>query len=240
MSVPRSISTRTPGAPDREVPPLILIVSGDAGTRASIASEMSGAGFRIVEAADGDQAGTRSQQEFPAVGIVDHDLGQTTGVELASALNAVRPVPIIVLSGHADSSVVLRALAAGVFLYLVRPLDPPRLVPIVRAALHHASMRGPASSTTTARDSASEERARSIGIATGLLMSRYGLTSTEAYHRLRRHARSQRIAVAEVASEILESSDRAFRHLSAAGAAAAEHGHAAGRADLRTSSRSSA
>ena len=240
MSVPRPISARTPGAPDREDPPLILIVCGDAVTRASIASEMSGAGFRIVEAADGDQAGTRSQQEFPAVVIVDYDLGQTTGVELASALNAVRPIPIIVISGHVDSSLVLKALAAGVFLYLVGPLDPPRLVPIVRTALHHASMRGPATSTTKVREAASEVRVRSIGIATGLLMSRYGLTSTEAYHRLRRHARSRRIAVAEVASKILESSDRAHRHLSAAGAATAKHGHAADRSDLRTSSRSSA
>jgi len=215
MTSPVLISTHTAIPPKRDQPPLVLVVGDDPTTRTSIAVELTGGGFRVVEAADSDEAVARSQQEPPAAVIADYHLPHSTGVQLAAALNAIRHVPIIVLSGMADSRNVLEAIEAGVFLYLIKPLDPSRLVPLVRAALKRSVVERPAHDSRASKDPLAEKAVRCVGIATGLLMARYGLSSTDAYHRLRRYARRQRLSIPEVATAVLESSDRASRLFSA-------------------------
>jgi response regulator NasT len=58
---------------------------------------------------------------------------------------------------------------------------------------------------------------RAVGLAAGLLMARFRLSREEALERLRRHARSNRIRLEEVASELLrvhEESARLYGSLS--------------------------
>jgi DNA-binding NarL/FixJ family response regulator len=63
------------------------------------------------------------------------------GIEAARRMYAERPIPIVMLTAFSDRSVVEKAIAAGVFAYLVKPFKESDLVPALRAAVvRHAEL----------------------------------------------------------------------------------------------------
>lgn len=195
--------------------PLVLVVDDDPVILATLGVELRRAGYRVVEAGDAEEALLRSAEEVPAVVIADYCLPKLSGIELSARLNAADFVPIIFLSAFSNDKVVADALAEGAFVFLVKPIDPPQLLPVVRAALHRAVDLRTLWLARQSKGTLTDAQARTISVVTGLLMERFRISHTDAYHRLRQYARSQRLKIAEVATTILESSDRANSLLSA-------------------------
>jgi hypothetical protein len=77
--------------------------------------------------------------------------------------------------------------------------------------------------------------ARSIGIATGLLMERFHLDELDAYHRLRRYARSQRLKIVEVTDALVAASTQLVHLLNAIAAMTRSDSTAAGGSQSRES-----
>src|SRR5258708_7593357 len=97
---------------------------------------------------------------------------------------------------------VRRATEAGAMAYVMKPIEPWRLVPIIRAALQRFAELN-ALRAETAQLTGALQSTRITSVATGVLMERLRLSEKAAFDCLRQYARSQSTKVADVASAIL-------------------------------------
>ena len=112
-------------------------------------------------------------------------------------------MPFGVLSARDDAAQVERAIESGAMGCIFTPLDVsivvPSIGPWVARAVELRQLRDDKQSLQAAL-----RHNRSIGTAVGLLMERHGLTLTDAFEALRRHARSERRSVAALAADIVD------------------------------------
>jgi len=118
----------------------VLVVDDDQATRDSLASVLKGAGIEVVVASDPTEALTLRGLQRPAAVVVDHQLAEHTGVELAVRLKQEDPeTPVLLLTGLAslDSALAASAQLDGL---LVKPLVPQAFIQTVRNALTQRSL----------------------------------------------------------------------------------------------------
>ncbi len=191
-------------------PQLILLVDDDPVILETFGASLREAGFEVLEAADGASALQSCITSSPALAVIDYAMPGLSGVELARQLVAQTDVAFLFLSAHADESVVREAVAAGAMTYLVKPVDGAGLIPPVRTALER-SREFLALRSEGQRLSAALKIDRNIGVATGLVMSRFQLGQQAAFERLRRYARSHRVRLEEVATQLLRATEEAAK-----------------------------
>jgi response regulator NasT len=93
-------------------------------------------GFLVVaQARNGLEAVEQARTNRPDVAILDLRMPELDGIEAARRIYAERPLPIVMLTAYADRASVEKAIAAGVFAYLVKPFRDTDLVPAIRTAL---------------------------------------------------------------------------------------------------------
>src|SRR5665213_2109499 len=94
-----------------------------------------------AEARDGEEAVELARTSHPDVALLDMRMPKLDGIEAARRIYAERPIPIVMLTAFSDRAVVEKAIAAGVFAYLVKPFKESDLVPALRAAVvRHAEL----------------------------------------------------------------------------------------------------
>ncbi len=196
----------TPRAAGRSV----LIANDDHLTVTELGERLRAAGYKVIEACDGPTALAAGASEKPDLAILDHEMAGLNGIEVARALAASSAVPVIFLSAQDDERIVNEAISAGALSYIVKPIDPDRLLPIVRAALQRAR------ETQALREQSEKlrmvlEREQNVSAAAGLLMATLGLGKQEAFERLRHRARSRRVRLDDVAAELVRAYDEAGR-----------------------------
>ena len=160
------------------------------------------AGFIPVEAATGSAALEICRQSPPDLAIFDYDMPESKGIQVAKTVSDQAQFPIIFLSAFGDDSIVRGAAEAGAMAYLVKPVDPPKLIPTIHTVLkRYAELRS--LRLEAEQLAAALKGTRNISIVIGLLMERLHLTESAAYRRLRHYSRSHARKIADVATEIL-------------------------------------
>ena len=112
----------------------ILLADDEAGLRFSTGLALRMAGFKVSEAADGKIALDmliRSREEGTPVDLVVTDLRMPdlSGIELISAMRQHQlHVPIFVISGYLDESVLRELSRAGCEEYMEKPFQLEELV----------------------------------------------------------------------------------------------------------------
>ncbi len=92
--------------------------------------------YRVVTANHGAGALARAADETPALVLLDMMLPDRDGVSLIPELRAAAgEIPIVVMTAHRDMASTIRAMKAGAFDYLHKPVDPDLLDFVVRRAL---------------------------------------------------------------------------------------------------------
>ncbi|MCA9123603.1 MAG: sigma-54-dependent Fis family transcriptional regulator [Planctomycetaceae bacterium] len=78
---------------------------------------------------------------IPDVVLCDIRLPDMSGMELFEKLHRVdAKVPIILMTGHGTAGTAIEAMQRGAFEYVLKPLDPDTLIPIVEDALETSRM----------------------------------------------------------------------------------------------------
>ena len=173
-----------------------------------------------MEALDGLTAFESCLTKRPSLAVIDDISADADGIHLAQQLTERFLVPFVYLSAYDDEAIVSAAVAAGAMAYLVKPIDPTQIVPIVRAALRR-SQELRALQSQTERLTAAVQTGKQIGIATGLIMANLRLDQQEAFERLRRQARARRARLEDIAVELLRIADESggfYRSLGASDA----------------------
>jgi CheY-like chemotaxis protein len=118
--------------------PLILCADDDPDILALLALRLEGAGFRVAQAADGEQALTLARQLHPSVAVLDVMMPRLMGLEVLQALRAepaTHDIRVILVSARAQQSDVETGLAAGADAYLAKPFQASDLIELVQRLL---------------------------------------------------------------------------------------------------------
>ncbi|HVS18374.1 MAG TPA: sigma-54 dependent transcriptional regulator [Planctomycetota bacterium] len=121
----------------------VLVVDDEAYVRDSLCRMLDGEGWRAIPAEGADEALTRLAVERVDVVVSDLRMPRGDVFEFLAALAGdAAPVPVIVITGVGTVSQAVRAMKAGAFDFLQKPVDPDELVLLVeRAAAHRALQR---------------------------------------------------------------------------------------------------
>lgn len=180
---------------------LILLADDDPLVAGTLAKGLMNAGYDVLQADCGEAALRLCRERTPELAILDMRMPGLSGLDVARELRAGAAVPFMFLSTYSDADMVEEAAREGALGYLVKPLEIPQIIPAVRTALARAADMKKLKATASQFQIALTER-REIGIAIGILSERLGLSTADAFLRLRQFARSRRRKVAELAGEI--------------------------------------
>jgi DNA-binding response OmpR family regulator len=130
-------------------PATILIIEDDRPTRTFLADNLSIDGFEIVESDCFSDAQRMIETKFPDLAIIDLGLPDRDGLDLLKLVRdndrvagRIDPdLPLLVLSGRADSRDRIRGLDRGADDYLVKPFDYFELLARVNALLRRNRYR---------------------------------------------------------------------------------------------------
>jgi two-component system, cell cycle response regulator DivK len=109
----------------------LLIVDDSADTRDMYATYFRGRGYAAFTAADGQEALDSARACGPDLILLDLGLPDLDGWELARRFRGqpgTRHTPIIAVSAHAELSARMRAMSAGVDLFVAKPVTPADLL----------------------------------------------------------------------------------------------------------------
>ena len=121
--------------------PEILIIDDYAADRYLMAEALSGAGYEVREANDGNEGLAAYRQHCPALVITDIVMAAKDGIETIRELRLFAPdVPIVAVSGTEYANVYLSAVRLlGADAVLAKPFSFDKLVCAVAALLNASS-----------------------------------------------------------------------------------------------------
>ncbi|MBC7507624.1 MAG: sigma-54-dependent Fis family transcriptional regulator, partial [Ferruginibacter sp.] len=114
----------------------ILIIDDEKAIRKTLSEILSYEGYKIDEAADGEEGIKKFSSTTYDVVLCDIKMPKIDGLEFlekAKEINA--DVPIIVISGHGNIETAVEAVKKGAFDYISKPPDLNRLLITLRNAL---------------------------------------------------------------------------------------------------------
>ena len=113
----------------------ILIVDDDPSIRRLIATTLEDvSGYRLEEAADGEEAVVRALDAEPAIVFLDLEMPRVNGIETCRRLRSeptLADLTIVVLTGDSGKVAERSAQAAGADLFLTKPFSPLDLLRLV-------------------------------------------------------------------------------------------------------------
>lgn len=116
----------------------ILAVDDSASMRKMVAFTLAGAGYRVVEAIDGQDALDKvALGEFDLV-LTDQNMPRVDGLTLTRRLREdarYKTTPILILTTESGDQMKQAGRAAGATGWLVKPFDPVRLLEVVRKVM---------------------------------------------------------------------------------------------------------
>ena len=118
--------------------PLILCADDDPDILALLALRLERAGYRVAQAADGQEALTLARELKPSIVVLDVMMPRLTGTEVLEALRAdpaTHELPVILVSARAQQADVQRGMNAGADAYLAKPFHANELLELVEGML---------------------------------------------------------------------------------------------------------
>jgi CheY-like chemotaxis protein len=121
----------------------VLVAEDDPDIRLMIGTMMESRGYRVVQAADGQQTLEVARAERPDIILMDLQLPRLNGFSVARFIRQeehLRKVPIIVVSAHDPARHRNLALAAGCNAFVTKPIDFDRLEELMARLLSAARL----------------------------------------------------------------------------------------------------
>jgi DNA-binding response OmpR family regulator len=119
----------------KDGPARILVVEDDRVINQAVTDRLSGEGYDVVQAYDGPEAVARFGDRDPDLVLLDVMLPGFDGHEVCRRIQAVRPVPVLMLTARDDEADILVGLGVGADDYLTKPFRMRELVARVGALL---------------------------------------------------------------------------------------------------------
>lgn len=119
-------------------PLTVLVIDDEAQIRKLLRITLEAAGYRVLEAPNGQLAQNEAALGRPDVIVLDLGLPDVEGVEVVTRLREWCRTPILVLSVRQAPDQKVEALEAGADDYLTKPFDGMELIARLRALIRRA------------------------------------------------------------------------------------------------------
>jgi FixJ family two-component response regulator len=131
--------------------PTVFVVDDNQSVRRSMGELMLSAGLVVRTFASGQEFLDACDAEQPGCLVLDVRLRHETGLDLQDELKRRGfTLPVIVITGYANVPTSVRALKAGAFDFLTKPVRPQTLIARVREAMELDRQRRAAAATRSA------------------------------------------------------------------------------------------
>jgi len=116
----------------------ILAVDDSASMRQMVSFTLKGAGYHVIEAADGQEAYEKAMTQRVDLVLTDQNMPRMDGVTLVKNLRGLpsyTTTPILILTTESSDEMKSRGRAAGATGWLVKPFDPSKLLEVIRKVI---------------------------------------------------------------------------------------------------------
>jgi len=124
--------------PGIQIVKTVVIADDEASMRLLVHATIESDDYKVIEAADGNQAWTLIQQFKPALVLLDVQMPGRSGLEILRSIRAdpgLTGTRVILLTGTDHESDIEAGLMAGADFYLTKPFSPLDLITRVEEAL---------------------------------------------------------------------------------------------------------
>src|ERR1700757_2499205 len=129
--------------------PLVLVVEDEAALVTMLRYNLEKQGFRVEEAADGQEALMRIAETQPDLVLLDWMLPAMSGLEVCRQIrrkSTTRDLPVIMVTARTEDQDAVRGLNTGADDYITKPFSMEALLARIRALLRRSNalpVKGP-------------------------------------------------------------------------------------------------
>ncbi|MEO2224899.1 response regulator transcription factor [Priestia megaterium] len=113
----------------------ILVADDDQHIRELISLYLENQGFKIIKAADGEEAWAKMEEFRIDLAVVDIMMPFKDGWELTKEIKEYFDIPVLMVTARGESHDKLKGFDIGTDDYVVKPFDPQEMVARVKALL---------------------------------------------------------------------------------------------------------
>lgn len=181
-----------------------VVIADDESIRLmSLRTQLESLGLQVIgEAVNGKQAVDVILKLKPDMAILDIKMPDMDGLEAAKAIASQYPIPVILLTAYSERTLAERAIEAGVFAYLMKPVSEEDLLPTILLARSRFQEFQDLRKGMSDLKEALETR-KLVEKAKGILMERRNLTEAEAFRRMQIQSQNENKKLAEIAQAII-------------------------------------
>jgi DNA-binding response OmpR family regulator len=121
--------------------PLVLVADDDPNIVRLLALYLAKAGFRVDQAADGDETLRKIRDTAPDLLVLDVMMPGPDGLDICRTIRRASDLPIIILSARTGDVDKIAGLQFGADDYVTKPFNPVELVARVQSVLRRAARR---------------------------------------------------------------------------------------------------
>jgi response regulator NasT len=185
----------------------ILIVEDEALVGIGLKEQLSRLGHEVIGQAASAAEGLQKFRDLaPDILLLDVHLDGGDGIELARECQKIRRVPMVVISAYTDPELIRRAADAGVFGYLMKPVEQGQLAAQLEVAVQRFR-EGEQVRQEKEQLATTLETRKLVERAKGIFMRRLHLDEGEAHKRLQQESQKRRISLADLSRKIIESEE---------------------------------
>lgn len=115
---------------------LVLIVDDEEGIRDSLSGILEDEGYDVLTASSGEDALAITKEHLPDIVFLDVWLPEMDGIETLSRLKEIdADIPVIMISGHGNIEIAVKATRLGAYDFLEKPLSLEKVIITAKRAL---------------------------------------------------------------------------------------------------------
>ena len=118
--------------------PVILAVDDSPSMRKMVSFTLTGAGYQVVEAVDGQDAYEKAQSQRFDLVLTDQNMPRMDGLGLTRKLRdhpQFKTTPILMLTTESSDLMKQAGRSAGATGWLVKPFDPAKLLEVIKKVI---------------------------------------------------------------------------------------------------------
>lgn len=114
----------------------ILVVDDDQDFRWTMGNVLQAAGYRVIQAQDGEEAMSLLEKDIPDLVLLDYRMPGRDGLHVARDMKQRVPaVPILIITAYAEVASAVEAMKMGVYDYVTKPVNNNDLIFTIKRAL---------------------------------------------------------------------------------------------------------
>jgi two-component system chemotaxis response regulator CheY len=116
----------------------VLAVDDSSSIRQMVSFTLKGAGYDVLEAADGQEGLDKAKSRPVNLVLTDQNMPRMDGLSLIRSLRGLpqyKSTPILMLTTESSDAMKTQGRSAGATGWLVKPFDPARLLEVVKKVI---------------------------------------------------------------------------------------------------------